>query len=317
MAKGEAEYFFTFRTNVKGRWCEKPVIDVLASEFRTRTKDYFLSALECGAVTVNEEIVEPGRILRIGDVIRHTVHIHEPAHPEIDIIREEQDYVVVNKPPGMPCHPTGGYREYSVTRALFGDKKVACINRLDMPVSGVLIVAVKNHSKCLEAIREARKIYLAKVQGLFPDSIDVDKKISCAEGKHRYVSDEGKACLTLFRRLAYKDGHSLVECRPITGRTHQIRIHLQSIGFPIVNDIMYGDGELPQPLWDSTCNAEISGFEDKRKYEYVVRSCKGRNNRSFVTKDYYICLHAWKYTYNGIEYVANLPEWCKDWGLEP
>ncbi|CAD26587.1 similarity to HYPOTHETICAL PROTEIN OF THE FAMILY OF PSEUDOURIDINE SYNTHASES YD36_YEAST [Encephalitozoon cuniculi GB-M1] len=316
MPKGEAEYFFTYRTNVKERWYRKPIIDVLVSEFRTRTRDYFLSALECGVITVNGEAVKPTRILGMGDVIRHTVHIHDPAHPEIGVIKEEGDYIVVNKPPGIPCHPTGGYREYCVTKALFGDEKVACINRLDMPVSGVLILAVRNHSKCLEAIRDAKKIYVAKVYGMFPDKVDVDKRIGCTEGRYRHVNAGGKACLTLFRRLEYRDGYSLVECRPVTGRTHQIRIHLQSIGFPIANDIMYGDGEAPPPPQnDGVCNAEIDGFDDKRKYECIVRHCKGRNNRSFITKDHYICLHAWKYTYNGIEYEADLPGWCSGWSL--
>ncbi|KAG5859683.1 pseudouridylate synthase [Encephalitozoon hellem] len=315
MPKGEAEYFFTYRTNVKGRWCGRPVIDVLASEFRTRTRDYFLSALECGVITVNEEVVEPTRMLRIGDVIKHTVHIHEPSHPEIDVIKAEEDYVVVNKPSGIPCHPTGGYREYSVTRALFGDQKVACINRLDMPVSGVLIIATRNYSKCLESIRDAVKIYIAKVCGMFPDSVAVDKGIKCTEGKNRHVSDEGKACLTLFRRLEYKDGHSLVECKPVTGRTHQIRIHLQSIGFPIINDVMYGDGVQPPLPQDDVCHADINGLGDRRMYEYVVKHCKGRSNRSFVAKGHYICLHAWKYIYNGIEYVASLPGWCRGWDL--
>lgn len=315
MAKGEAEYFFTYRTNVKGRWAGRPILDVLASEFRTRTRDYFESALECGVVTVNDEIVEPTRIIELGDVIRHTVHVHEPAHPEIGVIRQEEDYVVVNKPPGIPCHPTGGYREYSITRSMFGSEKVACINRLDMPVSGVLIIATRNHAECLKMIGDARKTYIAKVRGMFPNNIDVDGSIKCVEGKHRYVSTEGKACLTLFKRLGYKDGHSLVECRPITGRTHQIRIHLQSIGFPIVNDVLYGDGEvLPRHL-DDVCNAEISEFQDRRKYEYVVKHCKGTGNRSFAAKEYFICLHAWKYVYNGIEYVAEPPEWCKGWTL--
>lgn len=307
----KTEYFFTYKTNIKERWKDRPVIEVLVSEFRTRTREYFLAALECGVVTVNDEIVRPNRKLGMRDVLKHTVHMHEPCPPVIDIIKWEEDYVVVNKPAGIPCHPTGGYINYSVTKALMNEKKVACVNRLDMPVSGVLILAFHNYAKCLEAIREAKKIYVAKVRGLFPDEISVDKRIKCVEGRTRYVSDDGKECLTFFRRLEYADGYSLVECRPITGRTHQIRIHLKSIGFPILNDIIYGDGKISESYRSIGCNASIDEFQDKKKYECIVKNCKGENNRAFNSKDYHICLHAWKYIYNSTEYVAELPQWFK------
>lgn len=307
----KTEYFFTYRTNIKERWRDRPIIDVLAQEFRTRPREYFLAALACGAITVNEEIVGPERRLSMQDVLRHTVHMHEPEQPTIDVIRWEEDYVVVNKPPGIPCHPTGGYINYSVTKTLLSDRKAACVNRLDMPVSGVLIIAFNNHSKWLAAIRDAQKIYVARVAGGFPDAIEVNRRISCVEGRVRFVSDCGKDCLTLFRRLEYKNGHSLVECRPVTGRTHQIRIHLQSIGFPILNDIIYGDGQAPAPQPPDLCTASIDKFEDRERYECVVRHCRGRSNRSFAIKDLHICLHAWRYIYNNTEYTADLPEWTR------
>lgn len=309
-APAKTEYFFTYRTNVKERWKNRSVVEVLASEFRTRTREYFLDALECGVITVNDEVVGPSRRLGMHDVLRHTVHMHEPQQPTIDVIKWEEDYVVVNKPPGIPCHPTGGYLNYSVTRSLFQDTKVGCINRLDMPVSGVLILAFNNHARCFEAMKGAEKIYVAKVCGVFPSEARVDKRIKCVEGRTRYVSDDGKECLTLFRRLEYRNGHSIVECRPITGRTHQIRIHLQSIGFPVVNDIIYGAGEAAAVPSRGSCSADISGFEDRRKYECIVKHCRGENNRSFNTRNLHICLHAWKYTYNNTEYVAELPGWC-------
>lgn len=308
----KTEYFFTYKTNIKERWKNRPIIEVLVSEFRTRTKEYFLDALQFGVITVNDEIVKPTKKLGMQDILRHTVHMHEPPQPKINIIKWEEDYVVVYKPSGIPCHPTGGYINYSVTKSLLDDKKVACVNRLDMPVSGVLILAFDNYTKCLEGIRNSEKIYVAKVCGMFPDEISVDKRIKCVEGRIRYINDDGKECLTLFRRLKYANGYSLVECKPITGRTHQIRIHIQSIGFPIVNDIIYGEKEVPKlPQYNKNCNADISKFEDRKKYECIVKYCKGENNRAFNTKDYHICLHAWKYIYNNREYVTKWPEWCR------
>jgi RluA family pseudouridine synthase len=309
-ANMDEEYFFTYVVSVKERWRNRAILDVLTSEYKARSREYFLDALECGAITVNDEIVGPSRRLGMQDVIKHTVHMHEPPQPRIEVIKWEEDYVVVNKPIGIPCHPTGGYMRYSVTKTLFKDRKVACVNRLDMPVSGVLILVFNNHSRWLSEIKNANKIYMAKVKGRFPDETEVNKRIKCVEGRHRFVSDEGKECQTFFRRLEFSSGHSLVECRPVTGRTHQIRIHLQSIGFPVVNDVMYGEGEAPCFESSGVCGADIGMFKDRRKYECVVRHCKGRASRAFNIKDSYICLHAWKYTYNGTEYVAPLPKWC-------
>ncbi|KAF9761840.1 Bifunctional protein RIB2 [Nosema granulosis] len=310
--KRNLEYFFTYKTNVKERWKNKELLEVLVYEFRTRTEEYFRQAIECGVIKVNDEIVKPTRKLKLTDSITHTVHMHEPQPPAIEILSKEEDYVVVNKPAGVPCHPTGGYMYYSVTKSLFGDTKVACVNRLDMPVSGIMIITFNNLSTCLEKIKDAKKIYIAKVRGIFPEYVKVDKKIVCKEGRRRYVSEEGKDCETIFKLISYKDGFSLVQCQPITGRTHQIRIHMQSLGFPIVNDIIYGDqvAETVEQT-DSMCKADISEFEDEKMYKCVIKNCKGENNRSFNNKHYFICLHAWKYVYDGKEFEAPWPEWCK------
>lgn len=311
MSKNTKEYFFTYETNVKERWKNRTIIDVMEAEFKTRPREYFIGAVESGVITINNQRISPNRKLGMQDVIQHTVHMHEPEPPEINIIAEEEDYTVVNKPAGVPCHPTGGYIYYSVTKKLFPDVKVACVNRLDMPVSGVLILTTNNHSKWLSEIKNACKIYVAKVKGKFPDELEVNKPIICVEGRKRYVDENGKECQTFFRRLEYKNGYSLVECRPITGRTHQLRIHLMSVGFPIINDVIYGDGS---PIFNQKtngCNVDISEFEDKEKYEYIKNNCKGENSRSFKIKDYHICLHSWKYKYNNKEYVAELPTWCE------
>ncbi|EOB13898.1 DRAP deaminase [Nosema bombycis CQ1] len=306
------KFFFTYKTNVKERWKNKELLNVLVYEFRNRDEAYFRDAIDKGVIKVNGEIVKPTKKLKLTDYLEHTVHMHEPIPPKIDVIAKEDDYVVVNKPAGVPCHPTGGYLFYSVTKSLFGDKKVACVNRLDMPVSGVMIITFNNLSQCMEKIKDAKKFYIAKVKGIFPNHIEVNKKIVCKEGRKRYVSEEGKECLTIFDLISHNESYSLVKCQPITGRTHQIRIHLQSIGFPIVNDLIYGDEE-PEEIEtkEVTCDANYEEFDDQEMYKCVVKHCKGENNRSFNFKKYFICLHAWKYFYDSKEYEAPLPEWCR------
>jgi len=286
-------HFFTYKTHIKLRWKNRPLIEVLVSEFRTRTKEYYLGAIEAGVISVNEEKVKPEYKLKDLDIIYHTVHSHEPTPMPIEIIKDEGDYVVVNKPAGIPVHPTGGYHYYSVTKSLFPNETVGCINRLDMPVSGVLIIVRRNHKEAFGMIGGATKVYVAKVRGEFPSGetkenegklggkgnegklggkgneenegtdngtishpspshspcssqgnvITVNEPIGKYNGTFYDVKKGGKESKTEFRRLKYQNGYSLVECRPITGRTHQIRIHLKHLGYPIVNDLLYNKGE--------------------------------------------------------------------------
>ena len=309
----QVKYFHTYETHVKQRWMGKTLIEVLSSEFRTRSHQYYVDAISCGIVTVNDKIVNQTYKLRDLDLIKHTVHMHEPPCPQIEIIKKEEDYWVVNKPCGIPCHPTGGYFEYSVTKALFKDQAVGCVNRLDMPVSGVLIITLKNSNLAHNNLKGAEKIYIAKVKGDFPDFATVDEPIGLVGPRMHDISKDGKESVTIFKKLQFKNGFSTVECRPITGRTHQIRIHLKHLGFPIFNDILYGgcEGEVENMNFDTfECSEDITNFEDSEKYKTIIKYCKGINNRAFVIKDSCICLHAWKYTFQGITYESQLPLWA-------
>ena len=309
----EVSYFHTYETHVKQRWVSKHLIDMLTSEFRTRGTEYYLEAIQSGIITINNKIVTPSYRLKDLDIIRHTVHMHEPLCPEIEIIKKEEDFWVVNKPSGIPCHPTGGYFEYSVTRALFKDQTVGCVNRLDMPVSGVLIITLKNSDSAHNSLKSAEKVYIAKVKGYFPEEAICSEPIGLTGPRIHDVLSNGKPSRTDFRRLAFINGYSLVECRPQTGRTHQIRIHLKHLGFPILNDILYGgcESEHEKSIVFPECNEDLTDCEDINKYKLIIKHCKGMNNRSFHIKDSFICLHAWKYTFRGVTYESSLPSWAK------
>lgn len=310
---GALTHFYTYRTHTKLRWKKQPLIDVLVREFRTRTHEYYLEAIGKGVITVNQRIVPPTYRLGDLDVIFHTVHFHEPHPPKISVIKEEEDFVVIDKPAGIPVHPTGGYFYYSVTKFLFPNDTVGCVNRLDMPVSGVLIVVLKNHTRSYDLLKTAEKIYVAKVRGVFPDTAEVDQPIGTSNGRVHSIMEGGKPSRTLFKRIDSRNGFSLVQCQPITGRTHQIRIHLKYLGFPIVNDILYGEGEVfgeADGAEHGACAEDISQYEDREKYECIVRHCRGENNRSFQVMNSFICLHAWKYVYNGETYRSEWPSWA-------
>jgi tRNA pseudouridine synthase 9 len=214
-------------------------------------------------------------VVQNGDVISHTLHRHEPpvtAQP-IGVIHEDEDLIVINKPAGVPVHPAGRYNYNSVNEILraergHGFNPLPC-NRLDRLTSGIMFIG--KHAKAAEAIgrqikeRTVKKEYIARVLGEFPEGDVVCDKpilsISPKLGLNR-VRANGKEARTVFKRLAYYPpretpapglmpgreagmawkrlpGYSIVRCLPLTGRTHQLRVHLQFLGHPISNDPIY------------------------------------------------------------------------------
>lgn len=219
-------------------------------------------------------------LVRNGDRISHTLHRHEPpvtASP-IEIVHEDNDMIVINKPAGIPVHPTGRYRYNSVTEIMRADRgyewnPMPC-NRLDRLTSGIMFVG--KHAKAAEDLgkqiksRSIRKEYVARVVGEFPEGDILCEQpilqISPKLGLNR-VRANGKDARTVFKRMAYyaplpskedetedegpnrpdtngmpwrqKRGYSIVRCLPLTGRTHQLRVHLQFLGHPITNDPIY------------------------------------------------------------------------------
>lgn len=210
-----------------------------------------------------------------GDIISHTTHRHEPpvtAQP-VGVVHEDDGLIIINKPAGVPVHPAGRYNYNSVVEIMRAErghqfKPLPC-NRLDRLTSGVMFIA--KDKKAAERVTEQlmgrtiRKEYVARVKGKFPDGHVICEQpilqISPKLGLNR-VRANGKEARTVFKRLAYypprdpgldatgqpKEGYSIVRCRPLTGRTHQLRVHLQFLGHPISNDPIY-------------CNQKVFGLD--------------------------------------------------------
>ncbi|KAI9852209.1 MAG: hypothetical protein M1838_001446 [Thelocarpon superellum] len=262
-------YHFTYNTYCKERWRGRALLDIFASEFRDRTADYYVrpsscsrikdkDAIERGAVVVNgKPVPSPASVVKNGDVISHTLHRHEPpvTAKAIGIVHEDDDLIVIDKPAGVPVHPAGRYNYNSVVEIMraergMGWNPLPC-NRLDRLTSGIMFIG--KHARAAEKIsrqimsRTVRKEYVARVRGEFPEG-----EVACAQpilsispklGLNR-VRANGKEAHTVFRRLAYypgRPGSSVVRCKPLTGRTHQIRVHLQFLGHPISNDPIYSN----------------------------------------------------------------------------
>ncbi|EPR79768.1 Pseudouridine synthase protein [Spraguea lophii 42_110] len=302
-------YFNTFSQTVKGAWWNKKLLDFLNERYSVRDSNYYIEAIRIGVVKINNKIVDIDYVLKANDTIQHKVHCHEPVPIEIPIIYKEKDFIIVNKPSGIACHPTTGYFYFSITELLKDYGRLSCINRLDVPTSGVLILCINNPDKYHKMIKNGKikKTYVAKVKGKFIDEITVNKNIEKTLTNKNFISENGKEAITEFKLLTYKNGHSLVECRPITGRSHQIRVHLQYLGYPIVNDLIYSENKEYFFEYEE-CKTKGENYEE----EFILKNCRGTNTKAFKNLHYDLFLHAYRYEINGTVYEAPLPNWAEE-----
>lgn len=186
---------------------------------------------------------------------------HEPPVMALDVtvLHKGEDVVTVCKPASVPVHPCGQYRKNTVVGILQAEHDLAPlfpIHRLDRLVSGLLILA--RSASQADVFRQqietgmVQKQYIAKVVGEFPEEeqvVNLRVNFNAREGRSTVEAENmdekgnrtlnGKAACTKFTRICTNGKYSIVSCHPITGRTHQIRVHLQSSGHPIANDTLY------------------------------------------------------------------------------
>lgn len=179
----------------------------------------------------------------------------------IEIIYQDNDIIVVNKPKGMVVHPAVGNLDGTLVNAVMnicrdslsgigGEIRPGIVHRLDKDTSGLLIIAKNDnsHIKMSEQIknREVTKIYIALVRGIITENeatINMPIARSTKDRKKMAVSKSGKSAITHFRVLKRYDKYTLLQIKIDTGRTHQIRVHMAEIGHPIIGDLVYSNGK--------------------------------------------------------------------------
>jgi 23S rRNA pseudouridine1911/1915/1917 synthase len=227
-----------------------------------------------GFVSLNGEPPRPRDLVRPGDV----VELREPelekveAQPEqikLDVIFEDYDLLVLNKPAGIVMHPGAGHQQHTLVNALLahcqnlsgigGKERPGIVHRLDKETSGALVVA-KNDATHRDlssqfAARTMTKIYLALVAGILRKTSGVIDKAIARHPVHRQrmsiARRQGRSAKTEYRVLRSGEEISLVECILHSGRTHQIRVHLHHLGHPVLGDKLYGGkraGDYPRQM---------------------------------------------------------------------
>ncbi|MBQ7133769.1 MAG: RluA family pseudouridine synthase [Ruminococcus sp.] len=202
-------------------------------------------------ITRNGELLKTTDVLNVGDVVvlamPDDVNEISPIKGELEILFEDEYILVVNKPPLMPVHPTKIHQEDTLANIVsYYMKKrgehytFRAVNRLDRDTSGCLLLAKDRY--CANSLpSSAAKEYVAVCEGEIKESGTINKPIKVMEGRsiQRVVADDGARSVTHYFPLRYKNGHTLTRFVLETGRTHQIRCHMSSIGHPLAGDDMY------------------------------------------------------------------------------
>lgn len=269
-------------------------IDRYLSEYYTDfSRSYLQKLLKDGEVLVDGKIVKSNYKVSSGE--RILMEIPEAVEPKIlpeeialDILYEDADIILVNKPKGMVVHPAAGHDSGTLVNALLahcgdlsginGVLRPGIVHRIDRDTTGVL-VACKNdtaHNAIAEQLKvhSITRVYFAIVHGrISEDEGTIDAPIGRHPTDRKKMSineKNGKPAVTHYHVLQRSERFTYLECRLETGRTHQIRVHMASAGHPLLGDSVYGPAHCPYPgLQGQTLHAGILGLIHPRTGEYL------------------------------------------------
>lgn len=242
----------TFRFRAKAEFERKSLLRLMSTRFPFNTVNIWRMKIENGLVGVNGNEVEPDYSLTKQDEIYHyNPKIIEPSVPnEVRILQETDEYLMVFKPAPLPMHPGGRFNKNSLTAILQeqGYQDLRIVHRLDAVTSGLALFARNKQfaQQAMHCFRElkVKKTYFAHVSGCpVENAITIDAPIRRKNG-FVFESELGlhhaKKAVTHFEVMERRKDSAIVQCNPQTGRTHQIRLHLEQWGHPIIDDPIYG-----------------------------------------------------------------------------
>lgn len=257
------------------------------------SRSYLQKLLKEQGITVNGREVKANYKVQAGDEIR--ISLPDLSEPDIlpeniplDILYEDEDVMVVNKPKGMVVHPSAGHTSGTLVNAILfhcqgnlsginGVMRPGIVHRIDKDTTGALLICKNDvaHRDLAEQLKEhsIKRRYRAIVSGNLKDDEGtvegpigrhpVDRKKMAINYKN------GKEAITHYKVLERFGNATYIECRLETGRTHQIRVHMTSIGHPLLGDEVYGSGKNPYHLQGQALHAMVLGFVHPRTGEYL------------------------------------------------
>ena len=300
---------------------------VVQEELNKRIDNYLseknedLSRVTIQRLIQEEEILVNGKKTKASYKVRKndeiTLEEEEPKEIElkaqdipIEVVYEDKDIIVVNKPKGLVVHPANGNPDGTLVNAIMaickdslsgigGEIRPGIVHRLDKDTSGIIIVAKndKAHIHLSEQIKEhkVKKTYIALVRGLVKENeatINMPIGRSEKDRKKMAVTKKGKEAITHFKVLERYDKYTLLQVNIETGRTHQIRVHLSQIGYPIVGDEVYSNGKNEWNVKGQCLHAKslefthpITGemmYLEAKLPEYFENIIKGLENRKQI-----------------------------------
>lgn len=238
----------------------------IAENFNELSRTMIKKLIESNNILVNDKSEKVSYKIQANDNI--SIDVPEAKETKLkaqeiplDIIYEDSDIIVVNKPKGMVVHPANGNPDGTLVNAILsicknslsgigGELRPGIVHRLDKDTSGLIIVAKndKAHINMSEQIKErnVKKTYIALVRGNVPEeeaTINMPIGRSTKDRKKMAVTKNGKQAITHFKVLKRYSKYTLLEIKIETGRTHQIRVHMAEIGYPVVGDAVYSNGK--------------------------------------------------------------------------
>ena len=285
------------------------VIDILSTEAGDRIDKYLSDKLPEYSRAYLKGLIDDGRVLVAGKMVKSsfkvfngaaiTVNIPPVKEAEIvseniplDILYEDEDVILVNKPKGMVVHPAAGHFSGTLVNALMyhckdnlsginGELRPGIVHRIDRDTTGVIIACKNDFAHRMIAVQlkehSIKRKYQAIVYGAFKDdegTIEGAIGRSKTDRKKMAIIPDGKPAVThykVIRNYTSPNGNNFahIECRLETGRTHQIRVHMTSIGHPLLGDEVYGEAKNPFKLQGQALHAEMLGFIHPRTEKYM------------------------------------------------
>lgn len=284
--EGEELYFESNDSNTR---IDKFLSDVMPDFSRS----FIQKLIKDGHVIINEKTVKPNFKPAKGEQI--CVLIPKPEDPDIipeniplDILYEDDEILIVNKPKGMVVHPAPGHYSGTLVNAVMfhckdklsginGVMRPGIVHRIDMDTTGSLVICKTDHAHQVLAERLKSHDITRKYHAIVHGNLKEDEgTINAPIGRHPQdrkkmstKSRQGREAVTHYKVLKRFGNYTYIECQLETGRTHQIRVHMASIGHPILGDAVYGPAKCPFKLQGQTLHAKVLGFIHPSTGKYV------------------------------------------------